>query len=399
MANKLKYVKFKDILSIFLMCVAFLPAMIAKIFIRDFWLVCEVKNEARDNGYCFFKYVREKYPKQKIAYAINKKCEDYDKVKSLGKVISYGGLSHWFWYFVADKNISSQKSGKPNAAVCYLLEVVLGLRKKNRYFLQHGITINNVEFLHHKNTKMFRFAVSTKQEKEFIDSYFGYPQGAVCLTGMCRFDGLVDNEVNKKQILVMPSWRQWIAKGVETEKIEGSKIFEETNYFKHWQSFLKSKKLEEILEKYDKELIFYPHRDMQKYINKFVTNSKRIKIANCKDYDVQSLLRNSAMLVTDYSSVFFDFAYMRKPIVFYQFDEEQFRKHQYTKGYFDYKESELGQWSNKEHEMIDMIEKSIKNEFASNSEGIDKYFPNRDSKNCERNYQMVKYGKVLEEIE
>ena len=26
-------------------------------------------------------------------------------------------------------------------------------------------------------------------------------------------------------------------------------------------------------------------------------------------------------MVTDYSSVFFDFAYMKKPIVFYQFDE------------------------------------------------------------------------------
>ena len=28
------------------------------------------------------------------------------------------------------------------------------------------------------------------------------------------------------------------------------------------------------------------------------------------------------MLITDYSSVYFDIAYMRKPIIFYQFDEE-----------------------------------------------------------------------------
>ena len=54
--NRLKFVKFKDILSMFLMALAFIPAMIAKIFIRDFWLVCEDKNEARDNGYWFFRY-------------------------------------------------------------------------------------------------------------------------------------------------------------------------------------------------------------------------------------------------------------------------------------------------------------------------------------------------------
>ena len=48
--SRFKFVKFKDILSIFALMLVFIPAMIAKIFIRNFWLVCEDKNEARDNG-------------------------------------------------------------------------------------------------------------------------------------------------------------------------------------------------------------------------------------------------------------------------------------------------------------------------------------------------------------
>ena len=119
----LEYVRIKDILHFFLCIIVFPFAIVAKIFIRDFWLVCEDKNEARDNGYWFFKYVRENKPKQKIAYAINKKSPDCKKVKALGKVVSYGSVSHWFWYIVADKNISSQKGGKPNAAVCYFLRL------------------------------------------------------------------------------------------------------------------------------------------------------------------------------------------------------------------------------------------------------------------------------------
>ena len=124
------FIKLKDILHIFLAIIVFPFAIIAKIFIRGFWLVCEDENEARDNGYWFFKWVRENRPKQKIAYAINKKSPDYQKVKPLGKVIRSGFIAHWFWYIVADKNISSQKGGKPNAAVCYLFEVVLKMRKK-----------------------------------------------------------------------------------------------------------------------------------------------------------------------------------------------------------------------------------------------------------------------------
>lgn len=43
-------------------------------------------------------------------------------------------------------------------------------------------------------------------------------------------------------------------------------------------------------------------------------------------YDVQQLLKESLLLITDYSSVFFDMMYMNKPVIFYQFDENQYRK-------------------------------------------------------------------------
>ena len=95
--NKLKYVTFRDILGVFQFFLVLPIALIAKIFVCDFWLICEDRMEARDNGYWLFKYIRENHPEQKVAYAIDRNSVDYAKVQSLGKVIQYGSWSHWFW--------------------------------------------------------------------------------------------------------------------------------------------------------------------------------------------------------------------------------------------------------------------------------------------------------------
>lgn len=52
--------------------------------------------------------------------------------------------------------------------------------------------------------------------------------------------------------------------------------------------------------------------------------SKEIEIAKFKDYDVQQLLIELRILITDFSSVFFDFAYMKKPVIYYQFDRDKY---------------------------------------------------------------------------
>lgn len=390
LSERFKFVKFRDILSIFGLILMFIPAMIAKIFIRDFWLICEDRNEARDNGYWLFKYIRENHKEQKVAYAINKKSVDYQKVKNLGKVIQFGSLSHWFWYLVADKNISSQKNGKPNAAVCYVFEVVLGFRKKNRYFLQHGIVMNNLEFLHYKNSKIYRFFTTTKDEYNYVVEKFGYKQNQVVLAGLSRFDSLTNENMNPKQILIMPSWRNWIAREVECEKYEGTKVFEETEYYKTWNSFLNNERFAKFLEKNNLIAVFYPHRNMQKYIDLFKTGSKNIVIANTKLYDVQTLINNSACMITDYSSVLFDFAYLGKPVIFYQFDEEKFRHAQYEKGYFDYKSTVLGTWTDSADGVLDILEKEKKNFDKPNQEKMKQCFMFVDKNNNKRIYEEIK---------
>ena len=154
--SSLKYIKVKDIGAIFVFAIMYVISMMYKVILRvkkkQIWLVCELKDTANDNGYYFFKYMREKHPEISCYYAVDKKCAAYEKVKPYGNIVQYGGFKHWLYYLSANANLSNQKAGNPNAAVFYVLNVFLNLNVK-RVFLQHGITINNGEWLYYKNTK------------------------------------------------------------------------------------------------------------------------------------------------------------------------------------------------------------------------------------------------------
>ena len=165
--EKLKMVKLSDLLHILKFLLALPIAMIYRRKHKDLWLICDYEMEARDNPYWLFKYIREHHPKQEIIYAINPKSPDHARVAALGQTVAYGSLKHWICYLAASKNISSQKGGKPNAAVCYALEVS-GLLKNTRIFLQHGIIKDDLSYLYYKNTKMRMFVTSVPREYEFV---------------------------------------------------------------------------------------------------------------------------------------------------------------------------------------------------------------------------------------
>ena len=59
--------------------------------------------------------------------------------------------------------------------------------------------------------------------------------------------------------------------------------------------------------------------------------------------DYNDVFAHSSMMITDYSSVLFDFAYLRKPVVYTHFDKEDFFAGQiYDEGYFSYENDGFG---------------------------------------------------------
>lgn len=390
--QKIKEVSLSDFFHVFFFLLALFPAWVYRKKRKHLWLICENKQEARDNGYWLFRYIREHKPDCDVVYAIDPKSEDYKKVASLGETISYGTFRHWVYYLAAEVNISSQKGGKPNAAVCYFLEVY-GIRKNTRVFLQHGIIKDDLPFVHYEHAKFAMFVTSTQREYEYVRDNFHYPPGSVQLLGLCRFDNLHSAVVKKKQILVMPTWRSWISPPSNGKgEYEGIDSIKDSEYFKNWNNFLQDHKLYQLLEEKDKKLIFYQHREMRKFKGLFQSQNERILIADENTYDVQQLLKESAYLITDYSSVAMDFAYMGKPLCYYQFDYEKFRKQQYSEGYFSYEKDGFGPVCHTKESLLKALEQMTEQNRYDDEmyrQRREMFFTLRDKKNCERNYDAI----------
>lgn len=392
--SRIKYVKLKDYFAGIQFLLALPLACLLKWKRQHIWLICEDKNEARDNGYCFYKYLRKEHPEVDAVYAINPHSPDYKKVNNLGEVISYGTFTHWIYYLAAQYNISSQKGGKPNAAICYFLEIY-GLWKNKRIFLQHGITKDDAKWLYYDVTKFSKFICGAKPEFEYIKDKFGYPKENVVYTGFARFDDWHSANTKTNRVLIMPSWREWLTDNVRSYdgNNEVGNSFSETCYYKAWNSLLNNQRFIEMIKANGLEVIFYPHRNMQRYLEDFNVDKRYIKMASSKEWNIQELLKTSALMITDYSSVFFDFYYMKKPVIFYQFDIEAFRKYQYADGWLEYANTPIGEQAVTEESLMELVESAIKNSFQLSPKAEKchrEMFPVYDQKNCQRIFEVIK---------
>ena len=192
----------------------------------------------------------------------------------------------------------------------------------------------------------------------------------------------------------MPTWRSWIAAPTSaSDKIEDVSDFRNTEYFRAWSEFLADERLHRILKENDLQMIFYPHRDMQGFIEYFHITDDRITVAKWPEYDVQSLLKESAYLITDFSSIAMDFAYMKKRLMYYQFDYEDFRQGHYPEGYFSYENDGFGKVCYHLDEAISEFENAVSEQFRNPSVYLERhtaFFDLYDTDNCKRNYEAIK---------
>ena len=138
-------------------------------------------------------------------------------------------------------------------------------------------------------------------------------------------------------------------------------------------------------------MIFYPHYEIQRYIDSFSSN-ENIVIAKSKEYNVPELLQNCSLLITDYSSVFFDVSYQNKPIIYYQFDYKDFRNNHYKEGYFSYEKNGFGKVLDNKDSVVSEIIRIIESKYKIDKEyahRLSDFFYLKDKSNCERIYNEI----------
>lgn len=363
-----------------------LTGIISKLSRKDneIWIISERGNEARDNGLYLFKYIKNYHPEISCYYVISSNSKDYFKLKSYKEyLINKGSIKHYLLLHKASKLISTHVYGAtPDGSRFKKLKKTFNiLKRKKIVFLQHGIIKAIIPMLFYENLKLDLFVSGAKIEYDFIKKYYHYPDGIVKYTGLPRYDGL-NTFSTKRQILFMPTWRKYL----------NGDNFLKSEYYKKVLALLSSQKLKSILDTNSYKLVFFPHLGIQPFLNEFESKNKsnNIVVADL-NYDVQMLLKESEILITDYSSVFFDFAYMKKPILCYQFDADTYYSNHYSKGEYD---GELfGLVAYNEKDLLEELEKIIDNGSRMEEKykaNVDLVFPIRDQNNCKRVFEAIK---------
>lgn len=283
---------------------------------RPVWLIGELPYKAQDNGLQFFKYMRDVHPEVDAYYVIDPESPESANLAGYDNVIGFRSHDHIQVALAADKIIGTHHPDFLYPTREAHFEKAL---RADKVFLQHGVTAakwmvpNYGKFVGGFDVDLI--TVCSEREKEFFVKDFGYAPEQIAVTGFARFDALLadDVEVDNGQLMIMPTWRPWL---------QDPERFVESDYFQRWRSLLTSDRLRALIEIHQLTPIFCLHPNMQQFSSHFREAGIRVVVQG--EIDVQFLLKQSSMLITDYSSVAFDFAFLHKPVAYYQFDDHRF---------------------------------------------------------------------------
>ena len=362
---------------------------------KPIWLISDRATKAADNGEAFYLYMRHNHPEIDAYYVIEKECDDYKRMRKNGPVLARNSFKHKMLSLLSDYIISSHAECEINDPFYGHSEAYRDILADNKFiFLQHGVAKNDLSGWLNRHKKNFYGLVTSAvpEYNSMASDAYSYTSKEVWLTGMPRYDRLYRDE--KKLITILPTWRKYLMKGWNAETDEWTLVdnFKDSEYVKFYSALLTNERLLKTAKKYGYRLAFFLHPTLQKHIEYFLhDDSVRIlgDEANYRDVYAQSDL-----ILTDYSSAAFDFAYLRKPVVYTHFDENTFFSggHVCEAGYFEDARDGFGEV---EYDLESTVNRII--EYMENGcelkdkyrERIDKFFAFRDQNNCKRVYDRI----------
>ena len=155
-------------------------------------------------------------------------------------------------------------------------------------------------------------------------------------------------------------------------------------------SLLKNDTLGLLLDKYNISFCVYLHKYHQPYIHTLSSPFDNVRILQLGESSPSELISTGNMLITDYSSVSWDFFYLSKPVLFYRFDISEYLL---SRGcYISLDEENLGEITQCEDDLVNKIEEYCENGFLFKpcfQQYRESILPAFDGKNCSRIYNEV----------
>lgn len=367
---------------------------------KELWMVSDRLTKADDNGEAFFTYMNMagKNPNINTYFVLEKDSEDYERLHKIGNVVQFHSTKHKILSLLCDKIVSSQAEGyviNRFFDMSYLYKDIL--HRQKFVFLQHGVTKDNQSrWMARENMNISLLVTATRMEyQSFFDCAYHYDENQVKCTGFSRYDYLYDHSEDKNVITFMPTWRAYLTgwHNLYTDSRLLKAGFEESLYCKMYREVFSNDRLYEAAKKYHYDIKLMLHPTMPRECIEYFNCSEAVEILD-RSTRYRDVYAESKLIVTDYSSAVFDFAYLRKPVLYYQQDVDDFfsGKHTYDKGYFDYERDGFGEVEYTAEALIDRMIEYMENGCKLKDvyrDRIEKTFPYNDKNNCKRVYEEI----------
>ena len=368
---------------------------------NEIWIINDKKRQAGDNGEYFFRYLRKKKLLGfDIYFVIEKNCSDFHRLESLGNIIDLNSDEYLKLFLKSDKILSSVSNFWVDNPFGEDKKYIRDLYCFEFIFIQNGILKDDLsKMLNRLNRNIDLFVVSTQKEYNYLlSTNYGYKRNNLILSGLPRFDILEyyrrktkKEIVTNNTIIVFPTWRLYIKGDTESFLYESihSESFKNTLFFKFYNNLINDLRLMKVMKLYNYTGVLCLHKYFSAQWEDFKKN-ELFEIREICNY--QELLIEGSLLITDYSSVFFDFSYLKKPIIYTHFDYKEYRSNHYPEGYFNYNKDGFGPIANDINGTVNYIIENIKDNCKVKNEylkRINSFFIFHDQHNSDRIFKRI----------
>ncbi len=361
---------------------------------EEIWLYCDREN-IFDNAYYQFLHDFDKNDGVKRYYIIDnlKDKKKYFNAKQRKYLVNFKSFKHKMLFFNCKKIFTSFNSLSIFSPFDGLpLKWYSDITDYEIIYLQHGILHARLPLLYTKEkANVDKVVISSEFERENFKKIYNFNDSELIMSGMPRFDTIDTEKKAQRKILFSPSWRKNLIGEYENNtRVLYVDKFKESVFYKEINAFLNSEKLAEILEKYDLTLDFKNHPIFADYDRLFEVKNPRVRVTQDKN-EMQDYLA----MITDYSSIVFDFVYLNRPIVYFVPDYEQF-KAGITHGYNQLDlplEEGFGDVNENYEQLIDSIEYLASHDFVPKpvyAERMENFFVSRKKDHAESLYNAMK---------
>lgn len=295
------------------------------------WLFGEnLGNTSNNNSFYFWQHIVEKEDEidKKFIIAKNKHNKRVYKrltPKAKKNIIWKNSIKHYLAYSKADMLYVSlsYKDVEPKRILKRVLKTPI-------VYLQHGtLAIKKIGYEGNSyNNNMFRFLYYNKNIKDILieenkfkeyQLYYAefHPRYMELIKRYEQFDKNKSSE-KTKNILWFITWREYFGDNKETERL-----------IENIKNVINNYKIREYLKNSNSKLKICLHQFFDKEKIEYMTEklkNQNIEIVTPKQIDVMDEIVKNDILITDYSSIGFDFTILGKKVILYQPDIKDYSK-------------------------------------------------------------------------